>query len=174
MRILFSYPDKLENEAQLINEVVEGNSWDKFHLRKLNWSTKEVDDLYNELKEEVKRITVIHKNFKGSCHSIDEVEEVDGKLEYCFLSPIFDSISKQGYEANFNQEELKKFLKKERGIKVIGLGGVTENNYQELLDLGFDGGAFLGAVWFKYTCHSEQNFSENLFSLKNEVKNLKR
>lgn len=168
MKILFSYPTKINNEPQLINEIVEGNSWDKFHLRKPSWSEQEVDDLYNELNDEVKRITVIHQNFKGSCHSFEEVEVYEdsimssschpefiegkgmGNLEYCFLSPVFDSISKQGYKANFDKEELKEFLNKERKIKVIGLGGVTESNYHELLDLGFDGGAFLGSVWEKY------------------------
>ena len=174
MRILFSYPEKLQNENELINNEMAKNLWDKFHLRKPSWSEEKMMGLFNSLNKEAKKKTVIHQNFKGSCHSFEEVNELDGKLEYCFLSPVFDSISKQGYEANFNEEELRSFLKNERGIKVIGLGGVTENNYQELLDLGFDGGAFLGAVWFKYTCHSEQNFSENLFSLKNEVKNLKR
>ena len=66
------------------------------------------------------------------------------------MSPVFDSISKQGYKANFNKEELKKFLKKERKIKIMGLGGVTEDNYSELINLGFDGGAFLGSVWKQY------------------------
>jgi thiamine-phosphate pyrophosphorylase len=150
MKILFSYPDNLENEAQLINKIVDGNNWDKFHLRKPNWSEKETNNLFNELSEGVRRITVIHKNFKGSCHSFKEVEELDGKIEYCFLSPVFDSISKQGYKANFNKEELKKFLKKERKIKIMGLGGVTEDNYSKLINLGFDGGAFLGSVWKQY------------------------
>ncbi len=150
MRILFSYPEKLKDEDELINDEMEKNHWDKFHLRKPNWSEEEINNLFNSFNEEVQTKTVIHQNFKGSCHSFKEVEELDGKLEYCFLSPVFDSISKQGYKANFEQEELRKFLKKEREIKIIGLGGVTEANYSELLELGFDGGAFLGSVWKQY------------------------
>ena len=69
---------------------------------------------------------------------------------YCFLSPIFDSISKEGYKANFDKLELKEFLAKDRKTKVIALGGLTEENYLEVLELGFDGGAFLGSVWNKY------------------------
>ena len=147
MKVLFSYPDKLNSEAQLIIEEMKKNQWDKFHLRKPSWNEKEVNELFNLLEKNVKEKTVIHQKFKGSCHSFKEVEAVDGELEYCFLSPVFDSISKQGYKSNFNREELQGFLKKDRKIKVIGLGGVTENNYRELIALGFDGGAFLGAVW---------------------------
>ncbi|MCB0410386.1 MAG: thiamine phosphate synthase, partial [Flavobacteriales bacterium] len=84
------------------------------------------------------------------CHSFEEVEKLDGEKEYCFLSPVFDSISKQGYKAKFDKEELRQFLKKDRKIKVIGLGGVNEENYSELIEMGFDGGAFLGSVWRKY------------------------
>ena len=150
MRILFSYPIELENEIDLIHQEMRSGNWDLFHLRKPNLNEKEVNGIYNVLNDKKKKKTVLHHQFKGSCHSFEEVEKFDGKKEYCFLSPVFDSISKPGYKANFDKEELKDFLRKDRNIKVIGLGGVTETNYSELLELGFDGGAFLGSVWKKY------------------------
>ncbi len=124
--------------------------WDLFHLRKPDYATDELFELWNKLNDVVKKKTVLHQDFKGSCHSFEEVEALDGQLPYCFLSPIFDSISKRGYHAKFDKKELQEFLKKKRTIKVIGLGGVTSENYTELLDLGFDGGAFLGSIWGKY------------------------
>ncbi|MCB9335705.1 MAG: thiamine phosphate synthase [Flavobacteriales bacterium] len=150
MRVLFSYPTQLENEVELINKEMTSGKWDLFHLRKPRWSEEEVMNLLSGLSDEVRTKTVIHQNFKGSCHSFEEVEKLDGEKEYCFLSPVFDSISKQGYKAKFDKEELRQFLKKDRKIKVIGLGGVNEENYSELIEMGFDGGAFLGSVWRKY------------------------
>ena len=158
MRILISYPTQIENEAHLINELIASGDWDLFHLRKPTWKSDEVTRLLNDLSDEVKSKTVLHQNFKGSCHSFEEVEALNQlvilnevkNLKYCFLSPIYDSISKKGYKENFEKEELKTFLQKKREIKVIGLGGVTEENYQELIAMGFDGGAFLGSVWSKY------------------------
>lgn len=167
MRILISYPKKLENEVDFIHQEMTSGKWDYFHLRKPDWSDEEMMTLLNNLNDEVKQKTILHKNFKASCHSFDEVEALNKKmidnschfaliegtgsqLNYCFLSPIFNSISKIGYRAKFDKKELKEFLKKERKIKVIALGGVTPENYQELIDMGFDGGAFLGSVWIKY------------------------
>lgn len=150
MKILFSYPVKLNNEVTLINELMTSGEWDLFHLRKPNYSSNELMELWNKLDDDVKKKIVLHQDFKGSCHSFEEVEALDGQLPYCFLSPIFDSISKRGYHAKFDKNELKAFLKKKRTIKVIGLGGITAENYTELLDLGFDGGAFLGSIWEKY------------------------
>lgn len=137
--------------------------WDLFHLRKPEYTTNELLELWNKLDDDVKKKTVLHQDFKGSCHSFEEVEALNGKLPYCFLSPVFDSISKQGYQAKFDKNELKVFLKKKRTIKVIGLGGVTLENYAELMNLGFDGGAFLGSVWENFLCHSEQSFTNSAF-----------
>lgn len=150
MKILFSHPNVLEHEMELIDKEMESGNWDVFHLRKPDLSEKELHELYEKLSDEVRVKTVLHHRFKGSCHSFEEVENLEGKIEYCFLSPVYDSISKRGYQSNFDKEELKEFLKKDRSIKVIGLGGVTEENYMELLEMGFDGGAFLGSVWRKY------------------------
>lgn len=151
---------------------MSSGNWDLFHLRKPNWKGFEVEKLFTELTVEVQAKTIVHKSGKQSCHSFDDVEAIDGKEEYCFLSPIFDSISKEDYKANFDEQELKAFLKKDRKTKVIALGGLTEENYLEVLELGFDGGAFLGSIWSKYLCHSEQSFSSALAGLKNDLKNL--
>jgi len=172
MKILFSYPTKLENEASIINNEMSSGNWDLFHLRKPTWKRTEIETLYKELSIAVQSKTIIHQSGKQSCHSFEDVEALEGKEEYCFLSPIFDSISKVGYTAAFDKQELKTFLKKDRKTKVIALGGLTEENYLEVEEMGFDGGAFLGSIWAKYSGDFEQNFSGALGGFKNDLTKL--
>ncbi len=83
-----------------------------------------------------------------SCHTIEETERYHPTFDYLFLSPIFDSISKQGYKAAFPREELADA--KARGLldNVFALGGVTFGNLREVVeDMGFAGGAIMGGFW---------------------------
>ncbi len=82
-----------------------------------------------------------------SCHTIEELRDIDG-FDYVFLSPVFDSISKIGYQSAFSDEVLQKAS--EDGLineKVIALGGVTFENMGLLKKYNFGGVAMLGAVW---------------------------
>lgn len=83
-----------------------------------------------------------------SCHSLIEIYDCSS-LDYVTLSPIFDSISKQGYRTAFPEEklpELSAFLK-ESTVPVIALGGITPARFPLLRQLGFSGAAMLGALW---------------------------
>ncbi|MDD6210665.1 MAG: thiamine phosphate synthase [Bacteroidales bacterium] len=97
------------------------------------------------------RSTSVPENWKGvcsrSCHSLKEIEQYNG-FSYYFLSPIFDSISKNGYKSAFGSKELKTACKE--GIissKVYALGGVTAENLSIVRDFGFGGVAVIGALW---------------------------
>lgn len=82
-----------------------------------------------------------------SCHSADEILEANG-ADYLFLSPIFDSISKQGYSSNFDHQQLSNQLKCiESNSEIIALGGISAENIHKVEQLGFDGWAALGAAW---------------------------
>jgi thiamine-phosphate pyrophosphorylase len=84
-----------------------------------------------------------------SCHSLQEVIAASPLLSYVFLSPIFDSISKIGYNSGFDFEDLSAFLKK-RTIEqpqVIALGGINENTIPIAKQLGFNGVALMGTIW---------------------------
>ena len=81
-----------------------------------------------------------------SCHSIEELEACRN-MEYAFLSPIFDSISKKGYTSPFNLKELKAQLATRSLNNVVALGGVTAENLAALKDAGFAGAAFLGYIF---------------------------
>lgn len=61
-------------------------------------------------------------------------------LDYYFLSPVFNSISKQGYPGlGFDVNAIDK--------SVIGLGGVSIENLIKLDTLGYAGAGVLGAIW---------------------------
>lgn len=83
-----------------------------------------------------------------SCHSIAEVIQYKPECNYLFLSPIYDSISKEGYGAAFSRIDLKQAA--DKGIidsKVLALGGVSLEHIPELRSMGFGGAAVLGALW---------------------------
>jgi thiamine-phosphate pyrophosphorylase len=68
-------------------------------------------------------------------------------LDYAFLSPIFDSISKEGYAAaGFDSAELAQVLCK-APMPVYALGGITPERLPAVRDMGFAGAGILGAVW---------------------------
>lgn len=82
-----------------------------------------------------------------SCHSLEEVRLWKPSCDYVFLSPIFDSVSKEGYCSAFSPEALDRAFSE--GIidgKVIALGGVTPDRVREVRSFGFGGAAMLGCV----------------------------
>ena len=72
--------------------------------------------------------------------------------KYVFISPVFNSISKVGYNAAIDLNELSGLRNTcitARGYcpGIIGLGGVGSRELPSLKSAGFDGAAVLGAVW---------------------------
>ena len=68
--------------------------------------------------------------------------------DYDFLSPIYDSISKEGYRSAFTPETLS--IARRLGLigrRTIALGGVTPDKLDELRLYGFGGAAMLGSLW---------------------------
>lgn len=94
-----------------------------------------------------------------SCHSIAELAERRRELAagaslrhpglaYLSLSPVFDSISKQGYHAAFTPRQLAEA--RAAGIidhRVLALGGVTFARLPEVEAMGFGGAMILGDAW---------------------------
>uniref|UniRef100_UPI004056BB1B thiamine phosphate synthase n=1 Tax=Alistipes sp. TaxID=1872444 RepID=UPI004056BB1B len=115
---------------------------------------------YPELYEEFalkgihinKNITRLPDGYQGfksrSCHSFEEIINSKSEYDYLFLSPIFDSISKDGYRSAFHAEALQKASAE--GIideKVIALGGVTLDKIADLKALNFGGVAMIGGLY---------------------------
>ncbi|MBO5920527.1 MAG: thiamine phosphate synthase [Bacteroidales bacterium] len=104
-----------------------------------------------------------HCSISRSCHSLEEIAANKDSCNYLTLSPVFDSISKAGYNAGFSYHALKDAS--ENGIidnKVVALGGISSSNIQSVKKLGFGGVAVLGAVWNRATLEDAIMELENL------------
>ncbi len=117
----------------------------------------------------------IPKNYKGhvscSCHNIEELTAHKKMCNYVFLSPIFDSISKENYTSRFSPTLLAECAKRKIiDRKVMALGGVDLENIRFLKEFGFGGGVLLGALWNRFDLHSTQDFKD----LINHFRKLKR
>lgn len=177
--ILITPPDFLQGEAEMITALFD-SGLDLLHLRKPDATEATVTQLLDELPTACLKQVVVHDFFalqpayglagihlnsrhplppvgySGSlsraCHSLAEVKQHLAAFDYLLLSPVFDSISKQGYRSAYSTEELKQAQLS--GIitdKVMALGGISAHNLPEVRQMGFGGAALLGDVWNRYT-----------------------
>lgn len=173
--ITITMPDFFEGEAGAIASLFDAGL-EILHLRKPGASCGEMENLLRRLPPEYLARIVVHGHFqlasawklKGihlngrnpvapagftghvsrSCHSLEEVAEYKRACDYVFLSPIYDSISKEGYASAFTPDCLQEA--RQAGIidaKVIALGGITADRLSQIASLGFGGVALLGDVW---------------------------
>ena len=177
MLIVITLPYFIEREAERIVQRLA--NVDLIHLRKPKCTSNEMEQLIREIPTEYYNRLVLHdhhhlamkyglygihlnsrnplppEGWKGSvsrsCHSFEELKEWKERCNYLSLSPIYDSISKQGYMSAFSFEQIKEAVWK--GIidnKVLALGGVTFDKVEEVLSLGFGGAMILGDAWKEF------------------------
>lgn len=80
------------------------------------------------------------KTISSSFHEPEELENCAFEFDYHLLSPVFSSISKQGYNGRgFDVNHINK--------NIIGMGGVTTENLAEFNKLGYKGVGVLGGIW---------------------------
>lgn len=92
---------------------------------------------------ELERLKNNGNSLSTSVHSVNEFNILLSCFDYAFLSPVFDSISKDDYKAVcFDLTE-----RKPSAIKLIALGGIKEDNCVKAFEMGFDGVALLGSIW---------------------------
>lgn len=173
--IVITSPGFLQGEADFIDRLFN-HGLDRLHLRKPGADIGECRRLLDGISREWLPRIVVHDNFglcreyglggvhlngrnpmappnhegsvSRSCHSLEEISRYKGECDYLTLSPIFNSISKQGYMAAFEPEQLA--AARDSGLidsRVIALGGVTLENIPRVRELGFGGVAILGDVW---------------------------
>ncbi|GGF66012.1 thiamine phosphate synthase [Wenyingzhuangia marina] len=88
----------------------------------------------------VKLNNMFGKTISSSFHEPEELENCSFEFDYHLLSPVFSSISKQGYEGRgFDVNHIDK--------TIIGMGGVTPDNLENFTQLGFKGVGVLGGIW---------------------------
>lgn len=174
MIVVVTLPTYIDGEAERIVQLLR--RVDLVHLRKPGSTKEELEQLIREIPSEYHNRLVLHdhhelavkyhlhgvhlnsrnplppEGWKGcvsrSCHSLEEIVEWKDKCDYLSLSPIYDSISKQGYKSAFTREQIDDAVK--RGVidsKVLALGGVTFDKLDEVKQMGFGGGMILGDAW---------------------------
>lgn len=92
------------------------------------------------------------RSISASFHSLSDVARHRRRYDYVFLSPIFDSTSKAGYQSNFHLPEVQRALatwQQRAGYRprVIALGGITPATLGPAQRAGFSGAAVLGVIW---------------------------
>ncbi len=81
-----------------------------------------------------------------SVHTITTFNTLDAIWDYAFLSPVFPSISKKGYGITHTVlHDLR--LRRNPHVRLVGLGGIDEQNYRQVFTAGADAIALLGAIW---------------------------
>ena len=82
-----------------------------------------------------------------SCHSLKELVEINpNDFQDAFFSPVFPSLSKEGYAPIYSKEEIMSTVQSCH-IPVIALGGITPESLVQCEEMGFGGAAVLGYVW---------------------------
>jgi thiamine-phosphate pyrophosphorylase len=87
-----------------------------------------------------------------SFHSLAEIGQHRRRYDYVFLSPIFDSISKESYASSFELAAVQAYLQKlarrpDYQPQVLALGGIDFKTVGLVRQAGFAGAAVLGSVW---------------------------
>lgn len=87
-----------------------------------------------------------------SFHTLAEIRQHRRRYAYVFLSPIFDSLSKENYAAAFDLATVAAALHQLRrrpGYRpaVLALGGITPARLPIVQQAGFAGAAVLGSIW---------------------------
>lgn len=183
--IVITEPQFTDNEATTIVQLLRWGV-DLVHLRKPESSADELRKLVEAIPTAYHNHLVLHDHFdlaahftphglhlnhrnsvlppnhKGaisqSCHSLNEVKVYKTNCDYVFLSPVFNSISKQGYASAFTPKTLSE-AKKQSIIdqKVFALGGITAANIDKVKHYGFGGVALLGDIWSRT---ADKNFEQ--------------
>lgn len=79
-------------------------------------------------------------SISASFHDPQKLRNESTHFDYVFLSPVFASLSKQGYSGQY-------FRVQHLSGRIIALGGIKKDNIIEAEALGYQGVAVLGAVW---------------------------
>lgn len=175
---LISYPVFFKGEVEIIIRLLQTYEF-TFHLRKPNASAYEYEALLNSIPEYLHSKIMIHNayeltkkyNLKGihfsekyrvpmsrletaiikstSCHTINELYEIENYYQSSFLSPIFNNNSRPFEYPGLNMDDINEYLSTKRKINIIALGGIDEQNLHKIREMYFDGIAVLGAVWKK-------------------------
>ena len=126
-----------------------------FELKGIHLKEQARRDMGNDLEEYVSRFKNKGYLVSSSFHSKEDLKNNGHHFDYVLLSPVFDSISKNGYLG-------KKYDVQGIEQTVIGLGGITTANVSKAHTLGYNGVAVLGGIW------NTKNPNQSFINIKKE------
>lgn len=125
----------------------------------LGWQSLEIDI--------VRRMIGQDKLIGISAHCLKDAEVAEGNgADYVSISPIFNTTYKDFFIKPLGVDEIGK-IKEYIKIPVIALGGINENNVEEVLKNGADGIAVISTILLS------KNPRQSATNLYNEIKNYK-
>ena len=186
--ILITRPTYFVEEDKIITTLFD-EGLDYLHLRKPDTAPVYAERLLTLIPEKYRKRIVVHghfylkeefnlmgihlnhrnpnppENYRGhiscSCHSIEEVKKRKGPCNYVFMSPVFNSISKQNYLSTYSAEDIRKAAKENIiDKKVIALGGINDQTIPLIKDYGFGGAAILGDLWNRFDMRINWDYKE--------------
>ena len=174
--IIITKPIFFDGEAERISGLLSQENIGFLHIRKPGSAPENVEKLLVDIPRSMHDRLVLHDHFglairyglhgihlnsrcpsppdgwKGSvsrsCHTLEEVRMWKERCDYVSLSPVFDSVSKQGYRSAFTEEDIRRAV--DDGViddKVYALGGVTFARLAAVEAMGFGGAMILGDAW---------------------------
>ena len=119
----------------------------QFDLQGIHFKSKHRKNKFRtQLKKWRYRRKKAHLTFTTSFHKLVSLDLYNGKYDYVFLSPIFDSITKKDYQSGFAKYNLKNAIERTK-FNVYALGGIDIEKIDKVNDLGFPGVALNGYIW---------------------------
>ena len=111
-----------------------------YNLKGIHFQEQKRRDHIDNPGHYFKGLSMFGKTISSSFHELDDLESCEFEFDYHLLSPVFSSISKEGYEGRgFDVTHIDK--------RIVGMGGVTTDNLAEFNKLGFQGVGVLGGIW---------------------------
>jgi thiamine-phosphate pyrophosphorylase len=173
MIVLFTPPEHQPNEIPLLNRMLEAHPSLTVHLRKPSLDRFAYEQALGGITARFHPQVVLHQhhslmdlydvkgvhfteNYRGehtlhpgvvstSFHRLSDALDTGMVYPYFFCSPVFPSISKEGYEPteNWDISGTSEAFRE----KAVALGGIDLSKLEEVKLLGFRHIAVLGAVW---------------------------
>lgn len=85
-----------------------------------------------------------NKIFSTSIHHVADMEQIK-QYQYSFFGPVFNSLSKPGYQGVIPPDF--RLEKQQATPKIIALGGIGLAEIDQVKTMNFDGVALLGSIW---------------------------
>lgn len=136
-----SYLNKIDKKYH--NRIVVHNFHElinEFNLKGIHFQEQKRIEHIDNPGQYFKNLEMYGKTISSSFHELIDIENCYFEFDYHLLSPVFTSISKEGYEGRgFDVNPIDK--------TIIGMGGATVENIASFKTLGYKGVGVLGGVW---------------------------